>query len=87
MKKALTYVVVVVATFAALALGYGVYRFPDAPIRQCGENCFAGKQGQFRTREDYETFTRWLIITPASIVITIGLGFISLYLERSQRSQ
>jgi len=72
--------VVVLAAFAALAMGYGIYHFPDAPIRPCGENCFVGKQGQQRTREDYESFRRWLFVTPTSIVLTIVLGFITQYL-------
>lgn len=86
MKKALTGLVIAVAVFAALAMSYGIYRFPDAPIRQCGENCFAGKQGRQRTREDYDAFNRWLVVTPASIVLAIALGFVSLYIERSERS-
>jgi len=47
------------SVFAAAASGvYGVYHFPDAPLRQQGE-VYSGKHGQPRTRVDYEHYLAW----------------------------
>src|SRR5688500_282613 len=45
-------------TAAAATAVYGVYHFPDAPIRPRGGG-YVGKTGAPHTREDYERFLRW----------------------------
>jgi hypothetical protein len=39
-------------------LGYGLVRFPDAPIHPCPSG-YCGKQGQLRALEDYQGFHFW----------------------------
>ena len=84
-KKLLTYLVILLAVSAALMMAYGIYSFPDAPIRQCGETCFQGKQGQPRTRDDFEAFGRWLVITPSLVVSAIATGFLLNFVDRRSR--
>ena len=81
----LNYIVIALVLAAAIAMGYGIYRFPDAPIRQCGENCFQGKQGQPRSQADFEAFNTWLIVAPALVVLSIALGFVAHSVDRRRR--
>ena len=37
---------------------YGIYHFPDAPIRAVGGG-YAGKGGTARTRQEYENYLSW----------------------------
>ena len=50
---------------------YGFVRYPDAPIRPCGER-YCGKQGQPRTFEDYNGFQFWEGLLPWSFVLAFG---------------
>lgn len=50
-----------VFAFTLIWFFWGAVRFPDAPIRTCGENNYCGKQGQHRSKEDFENFRRWEI--------------------------
>lgn len=43
---------------AVIALVYGFYNFADAPLRETN-GVYTGKQGQPRTREDYNRFKLW----------------------------
>jgi hypothetical protein len=57
---ALRKIVTVVVSAAMLALfGYGLFRFPDAPLHPCGVNGYCGKQGQPRTEKEYRDFVMW----------------------------
>jgi hypothetical protein len=61
---------------AAATMFYGVYNFPDAPIRQTASG-YEGKGGRPRTQEDFEAFIRWektmMVVFPA--VFGFGLAF------------
>lgn len=66
------------AFLSAVATGiYGVYNFPDAPLRQT-ENGYRGKQGRPRTLEDYEKYLLWkkalLITFPAAFIFAFGFA-------------
>jgi len=37
---------------------YGVYYYPDAPIRRCGDG-FCGKHGLTRTLAEFRSFENW----------------------------
>lgn len=56
--------------------GYGMFRFPDNPIRPCQEHGYCGKQGQPRTLEDFVAFSRWndlFSYWPVGIISLIAL--------------
>lgn len=76
MKKVLQTAVVTLAISTAILFGYGIYRFPDAPIRQCGDDCFRNKLGEPRTADEYHAFYIWLRVTPTLLVSAVVLGFI-----------
>jgi hypothetical protein len=63
---------------------YGVYNFPDAPIRQMAGG-YRGKGGRERTQEDFAAFIRWkkalIVVFPAAF----GLGFAQAVSEARQR--
>ena len=71
--RALALISVLAAIFA---LGYGFYNFPDAPIRQ-KNGAYAGKQGQPRTREDFERFNLWekILITSGGAAVLFCFAF------------
>jgi len=56
---------------------YGVYYYPDAPIRRCGDG-FCGKHGPTRTLAEFQSFENW----EGLFIFTFILGFLSvLYLK------
>ena len=65
------YIAVAVAHFF-----YGIVRFPDSPIKPCGEQHFCGKQGQPRTEVEYHAFNRWntLMIWSWPLVLVASVG-------------
>ncbi len=75
----------IVACLSAVGAGvYGVYKFPDAPLRQTAGG-YAGKHGEPRTREDFEAFVSWervmFVVFPAAFV----LGFAFAWADRAGR--
>ncbi len=70
--------------FAAGAFGYGIYNFPDAPIKQKGE-VYTSKHGQPRTNEDYERFTLREKAVWDSFGSTFILAFVFTALEASEK--
>jgi hypothetical protein len=69
---------------AAATMFYGVYNFPDAPIRQTAGG-YAGKGGRARTQADFEAFVGWektmIVVFPA----VFGLGFALVIIDAMQR--
>ena len=61
----------------AATMCYGIYNFPDAPLRQTAGG-YAGKHGGARTREDYERFVAWekamLVAFPAVFVLAFAFA-------------
>ena len=55
---------------AVITFLYGIYAFGDAPIRQTGTG-FVNKQGQPRTKEDFENFKLW----EKALFVGFGLTF------------
>lgn len=53
---------------------YGIYNFPDAPLRQRGD-IYTGKGGQPRTDADYERFLLWKNALFGAFGSTFLLGF------------
>jgi hypothetical protein len=69
---------------AAATMFYGVYRFPDAPIRETASG-YVGKGQRPRTQADFEAFLVWertlLIIFPTVFVF----GFASAAADKMLR--
>lgn len=68
---------ILASLFATTTMFYGMYYFPDAPIRQTAEG-YVGKGGTARTQEDFEAFLRWektmLIAFPSVFVFGFAFG-------------
>lgn len=62
------------ALAAAATLIYGIYAFPDAPIRKASEG-FQNKQGLPRSQDDYERFKIWEKAMFAGFGATFLFGF------------
>ena len=62
--------------FAAATMFYGMYYFPDAPIRQKAEG-YVGKGGTARKQEDFEAFLQWekAMLVAFPMVFVFGFGF------------
>jgi hypothetical protein len=77
-----------IAAACAVATGvYGVWNFPDAPIR-FKDGGYVGKTGKARTRADYEAYAAWkgrmLVVFPS--VFILGFAF-ALADSRSRREK
>lgn len=74
-----------VACLLAVATGvYGVYNFPDAPIRQSG-NGYVGKGGKPHTQEDFEAFLLWKTVMFSMFPAVFVLGFAFVVIDANQR--
>ena len=68
-------VLTIVACLAAVGAGvYGVYNFPDAPLRRAGEG-YVGKYGKPHTREEFEAFGRWMSVMFVAFPSAFVLAF------------
>ena len=75
----------IAAVLAAAGTGiYGVYKFPDAPIRETAAG-YAGKGGTPRTREDFESFQRWKRVMFIAFPSAFTLGFAYALLDSRRR--
>jgi hypothetical protein len=71
-------VLTLIACVGAVATGlYGVFKFPDAPIRQTAGGYF-GKGGRPRTKSDFEAFVKWqramFIVFPSAFIFGFAYG-------------
>jgi hypothetical protein len=57
--------------------GYGLLRFPDAPISRCA-HMFCGKTGQLHTLADYQAFRIWEPLMIITFVVS-ALIWLALY--------
>lgn len=61
----------------ALAVGsmvYGIYYFPDAPLRESATG-YENKSGKPRTRQEYQAFVVWQRVLVSAFVATFAYGF------------
>jgi hypothetical protein len=85
MKRFLTNLVIFSALCTAMGLLYGFYRFPDAPIRTCGTDCYQGKTGGPRSKDDFDGYSTWMMLMPVAFVATFGLGIVLYVSERRDK--
>ena len=58
LAKALRVLTILAALSAGITFLYGIYNFPDAPIRPSGSG-YVGKSGKPHTAQDFERFVLW----------------------------
>ena len=67
------------ATAAVATAVYGVYNFPDAPIRQSADG-YVGKTGRAHTRGDYERYLNWSLamwaVFPATFIVAAAFAYL-----------
>ena len=72
---------------AAITGFYGVYKFPDAPIRQ-SDSGYVGRIGQPHTKEDFDAFNSWqtmmFIVFPSAFVLGFSYAIASAVQRRKQ---
>ena len=78
----------ILACLTAAATGfYGVYNFPDAPIRQ-SDSGYVGRLGQSHTKEDFDAFNRWqtvmYIVFPGAFILGFSYAIASAVQRRKQ---
>ena len=69
--KALLALTVAACLAAAITFFYGIYAFPDAPLRKSYAG-FTNKQGLPRSQEDFEKFKIW----EKTLFVSLGSAFI-----------
>ena len=84
MTRSLLVLTLLAVTAAAATALYGVYHFPDAPIRPRGGG-YVGKTGTPHTREDYERFLRWSLAMWTSFPAAFILGATFVCLDSRDR--
>jgi hypothetical protein len=53
----------------------------------CGEGSYCGKQGQYRTIEDFEAYNHWQTVNMVSFPLTFLLLFINKRNKRDEPKQ
>ena len=75
--RLLLLITIVACVLAAATMLYGIYNFPDAPIRQANGG-YVGKGGKPHTRDDFDAFILWgkamLVVVPS--VFVFGFAFV-----------
>ena len=84
LARALRALTVAACLVVAAALVYGVYYFPDAPIRQTAGG-YAGKHGAPRSREDFEAFVRWERTMFIAFPVAFVSGFAFAWADRARQ--
>jgi hypothetical protein len=75
--KTLLYLTLVAILLAVVTGCYGIYNFPDAPIRPAAQG-YVGKTGKPHTQAEYEGFVAWkktmFIVFPSALVLGFAFG-------------
>lgn len=77
-KMALTYLVL---AYLFAVFGYGLIKYPDAPLHPCTSAGYCGKQGQAHGAQQYQQFSRW----QATFEWSWPIGMLALYLLNRDR--
>lgn len=78
LRTALTYVVL---AYMFTLFGYGLIKYPDAPLHPCIRASYCGKQGQSHTQQQYDRFLAW----QATFEWSWPIGMLALYLLNQGR--
>jgi hypothetical protein len=63
--------------------GYGLARYPDAPLHPCTDAGYCGKQGQLHTQRQYDQFRWW----QSAFEWSWPIGMLALYLLNQAKFQ
>ncbi len=84
--RTLLMLTIAASLLAAATMVYGIYYFPDAPIRQT-DGGYVSKVGRPSTQEEFDAFLRWekamFLFFPSVFVFGIAFGIT----DRVQRRQ
>lgn len=76
--RALLALTLMLVTAAAATFAYGIYNFPDAPIRPRGTG-YVGRTGRPHARGDYERYLDWGLamwaVFPAAFIAGAAFGY------------
>ena len=79
------FALMLVSCLLAVGVGvYGIYNFPDAPVRE-KQGVYSGKYGKPYEKEDFERFVVWKQALFASFAATFTLGFTFAALDKRER--
>ena len=81
-KKRLDIFSSVIAGIMFVVFFYGLARFPDNPIRDCGNNQYCGKQGQPHSYDDFKAFNHW---TMTMLYLWPSGMFLLFYLQKEKK--
>ncbi|HEY8560949.1 MAG TPA: hypothetical protein VIL74_11300 [Pyrinomonadaceae bacterium] len=86
--KVLLAVTIVACLAAAVTFGYGLYAFPDAPLRKSYAG-FANKQGLPRSEEDFRKFKIWekVLFTSFGAALLGAFSFAALNARERRRQK
>lgn len=84
LARVLLVLTIAACLLAAATMIYGIYNFPDAPLRQT-EGGYVGKGGKPRTQSDYEAFIFWMKATFIIIPPVFVSGFAFAIVESKRR--
>ncbi|HJQ67660.1 MAG TPA: hypothetical protein VKA70_01725 [Blastocatellia bacterium] len=85
-QSILTFLGVMLVIIAALIMAIGIYKWPDAPIRETAGG-YVGKTGKAHTREDYELFNIWLKALFISFPLAFAVNFIAVIANRRRKKE
>jgi hypothetical protein len=78
-----TTVTCLVLAYMLTLFGYGLVKYPDAPLHPCSSAGYCGKQGQPHGMEQYERFRSW----QAAFEWSWPIGMLALYLLNQGKFQ
>ena len=83
-QKTLTFIGVMLVVVTAMIMAFGIFKFPDAPIRESAGG-YVGKTGKAHTREDYELFNLWLKALFISFPVAFVMNSIAVIANRKRK--
>ncbi len=81
MRKLQKIALVTIFALMGTVFFYGMYEYPDAPIRSCDRNVYCGKMGKAHTKHEFENFKIW----ENTLLYGLPFGMIALFLLRERK--
>ncbi len=87
MKTIVEYLSKFIFTFTFIFFFYGMFNYPDTPIRPCLEDKYCGKFGKFYTVADYENYQLWQAVNMVSFPVAFFFLFVNKKYKKDTRKQ
>ena len=85
-QRVFNFICVILIVIVVLIMIFGIFKWPDAPIRQTPGG-FVGKTGGAHTREDYELFKLWEKSLLVSVPLAFAVNFIAALAKRKRKKE